>query len=43
MSPEGLGSLRKELREAVEEEEYERAAVIRDRIREIEECHEGES
>ena len=42
VSPEGLGSLRKELQEAVEKEEYERAAVIRDRIREIEECHEGE-
>jgi protein arginine kinase activator len=41
-SPEDLEYLRKELREAVEKEEYERAAIIRDRIREIGECHEGE-
>jgi len=42
VTPEDLGSLRKELREAVEKEEYERAAIIRDRIREIEGCHENE-
>jgi protein-arginine kinase activator protein McsA len=29
-----------ELRDAVEKEEYERAAVLRDRIRTIGECHE---
>lgn len=42
-SPEEVGSLRTELKDAVEKEEYERAAVLRDRIREIGDIHEGRS
>ena len=42
-SPEEIESLRTELKDAVEKEEYERAAVLRDRIREIGDLHEGRS
>lgn len=35
-STDDVKTLREELRQAIEEEEYERAAVIRDRIREVE-------
>lgn len=39
--PGDFESLRKDLREAVEKEDYERAAVIRDRIHEIGETNEN--
>lgn len=37
---DGLDALKQALSESIEKEEYERAAVIRDKIREIEENHE---